>query len=284
MPADVTVVVPVFDKAAFLPACLDSILGQSHRRLQVICIDDASKDGSGRILDEYAAREPRLAVIHNTVNMGAGRSRNIGIESASGQYVQFTDADDLLFPTAIEDLYETCVRDRVDLARGIVSYFDADAPDKHRILDHVADKRCFAPLDDRQFWVPWWHQSFLISRRLLQRPELRFPALSCGEDPVFLAAVLVEAECMSTLSIRTYKYRWTRLAAKGRTTFRHARDYVKHAGLVRSIFLKRKPDCWTRGYGPVVARDIALVLEQCTLTPQERATLARELAEVPPDR
>lgn len=100
MPA-VSVVVPVYGVEPYLRQCLDSILGQSYRDIEVIAVDDASPDECGKILNEYAARDERLQVIHLKDNVGLGPARGIGFAQATGDYVWFVDSDDWLAQGAI---------------------------------------------------------------------------------------------------------------------------------------------------------------------------------------
>ncbi len=91
----ISVILPVYGVADYLPACLDSILDQAAGAgIEVIAVDDASPDGCGRILDERAAADPRLRVVHLGRNAGQGHARNLALGLASGDYVWFIDADD----------------------------------------------------------------------------------------------------------------------------------------------------------------------------------------------
>ncbi|GHH76308.1 glycosyl transferase [Streptomyces sulfonofaciens] len=93
-----SVIVPVFKVQGYLRACLDSVLGQSFADVEVIAVDDCSPDGCGAILDEYAARDPRVKVLHLAENVGLGRARNAGLPDATGDYVLFLDSDDSYTP------------------------------------------------------------------------------------------------------------------------------------------------------------------------------------------
>ena len=97
----VSVVVPVYDVAGFLPDCLNSILASPLADLEVIAVDDASPDSSGTILDQRAAADPRLRVVHLDRTGGQGSARNLGLEIAKGDYVWFVDGDDSLVPGAL---------------------------------------------------------------------------------------------------------------------------------------------------------------------------------------
>lgn len=93
----ISVIIPVYNVAAYLPECLESVLKQDHENLEVILIDDGSKDDSGIICDRYAARDSRVRVIHQE-NGGAAAAKNAGLRIASGEYLSFVDSDDYLEP------------------------------------------------------------------------------------------------------------------------------------------------------------------------------------------
>ncbi|MFJ4789044.1 CDP-glycerol glycerophosphotransferase family protein [Streptomyces sp. NPDC088794] len=99
-----SVIVPVFKVQGFLRECLDSVLEQSYRDIEVIAVDDRSPDGCGAILDEYAARDPRVRVLHLPENVGLGRARNAGMPNATGDFLFFLDSDDTLTPGALRAL------------------------------------------------------------------------------------------------------------------------------------------------------------------------------------
>ncbi|MFF7985525.1 CDP-glycerol glycerophosphotransferase family protein [Streptomyces sp. NPDC007901] len=96
-----SLIVPCFQVQGFLRECLDSVLEQSFHDIEVIAVDDRSPDGCGAILDEYAARDPRVKVLHLPENVGLGRARNAGLPYATGDFVLFLDSDDTLTPGAL---------------------------------------------------------------------------------------------------------------------------------------------------------------------------------------
>lgn len=104
----VSVIIPVYNVSRYLPQCLDSVISQTWRNLEIIIIDDGSTDGSGRICDQYADRDGRIKVIHSP-NRGLSAARNLGLENLKGQYIAFVDSDDLIEPHAIETLIRTAL-------------------------------------------------------------------------------------------------------------------------------------------------------------------------------
>jgi glycosyltransferase involved in cell wall biosynthesis len=100
----VSVVIPVYNVEDFLEECLDSVVNQTLRDIEIICVNDGSPDDSLRILEEYARRDNRITVI-NQDNAGHAVASNRGIDLAKGEYLYLMDSDDMLKTTALEELY-----------------------------------------------------------------------------------------------------------------------------------------------------------------------------------
>ncbi len=116
MTADkISVIVPVYNIAAFLPRCLDSLLAQTHQSMEIIAVDDGSTDESGAVLDEYAAKDARIRVIHQE-NGGVSSARLAGIEAAAGEYIGFCDGDDEVEPDMYERLLANLERYDADIS------------------------------------------------------------------------------------------------------------------------------------------------------------------------
>ena len=99
----ISAIVPVYNSEKYLRRCLDSLVGQTYQNLEIILIDDGSKDGSGTICDEYAAKDSRVVCVHQQ-NGGVSKARNKGLSLANGDYVNFPDSDDFLEPDTFEYL------------------------------------------------------------------------------------------------------------------------------------------------------------------------------------
>lgn len=102
----VSIIIPVYNVETYLPECLDSVLRQSYVNWEAILVDDGSTDGSGRICDDYAGRDSRFRVIHQT-NAGAANAKNTGLDQVTGAYVAFLDSDDWVEPDWLETLVGT---------------------------------------------------------------------------------------------------------------------------------------------------------------------------------
>lgn len=112
----ISVIVPVYNVEKYLRQCLDSLLQQSYRDLEIIMVDDGSQDSSGEVCEEYACKYPHFKVVHKQ-NAGLGMARNTGLEHITGQYVVFVDSDDYLDEDAIEMLYRGLTENHVDMCK-----------------------------------------------------------------------------------------------------------------------------------------------------------------------
>lgn len=117
----VSVVVPVFNAQNTLSRCVDSILGQTYGKIELLLVDDGSKDASPDLCDQIAKEDPRVKVFH-VGNNGAAAARNLGIEHACGEYLTFVDSDDYIDLDNFEVLLGLLVSKKADIACGAVKY------------------------------------------------------------------------------------------------------------------------------------------------------------------
>lgn len=110
----ISIIVPVYNVEEYLSKCLDSIVNQTYKNLEIILIDDGSTDNSGIICDEYSEGDTRIKVIHKK-NKGVSNTRNIGIENASGEYILFVDADDEIEKDYIYVMIKEVIQSDCDL-------------------------------------------------------------------------------------------------------------------------------------------------------------------------
>lgn len=113
----ISVIIPVFNMERYLSACLDSILSQSYKNLEIIIINDGSTDFSLKIAETYAEKEDRIKV-YSYPNEGLSEARNRGLKLATGDYVAFVDADDILLPNALQQLEKFITKEKADIVEG----------------------------------------------------------------------------------------------------------------------------------------------------------------------
>lgn len=126
----ISILVAVYNTAAYLPQCLDSLLSQTLKDIEVICVDDASTDNSLALLHQYAEKDNRVKVFALKENSGQAHTRNVGLSHATGDYIGFVDSDDWLSQDALEKVCES-FRDDVDsvLFRLLYAYTDGSMKD-----------------------------------------------------------------------------------------------------------------------------------------------------------
>ena len=142
----ISVIVPAYNAETWLPACLDSILNQTYKHLEVIVIDDGSNDGTGDILDEYARKDSRIIAVHQK-NAGLVAGREKGISIAKGKYVAFVDADDTIKSDRYERLLWNAVKYEADISHCGMAFIFSDHTEPHYgtgeiiILDNEGGQR-----------------------------------------------------------------------------------------------------------------------------------------------
>ena len=208
----VSVIIPAHNAGPWLGECLESVLAQTLRELEVICIDDASTDNTLSIINAYAERDPRIRVVEFSENLGSGPARNKGIGLATGEFLAFCDADDAYTPAALETLYAKAKSAGVEIAGGNM-----------RVMD--AQLRCIRPLnvitaatvfyedgvreidDYPPLWVPWYHPRYIFSAAFLKNNAVYYPSLIRGQDPPFLAKAFCLAKGIAVCPDLVYLYR-----------------------------------------------------------------------------
>lgn len=134
----ISVIIPVYNSARYLPKCLDSIINQTYQNLEIICINDGSTDNSVKILQNYTKKDPRIKIL-NQKNAGLSTARNSGIKAATGKYITFVDSDDQIKPTMLKDMISTLQDSHADIAvcsfkeiypNGKITHFNKNHPKK----------------------------------------------------------------------------------------------------------------------------------------------------------
>ena len=205
----VSVVVPIYGVEKYLRQCVDSILSQTLKEIEVILVDDGSPDGCPAIVDEYAARDTRVVAIHQE-NGGVSFSRNKALSMAKGEYVSFMDPDDLFYScTVLEDLYKAAVDSGCFVAGGKVLLFN-DGEDPYTSgwsIPLFTNFPHYGVVDYRDFQSLNNFGCYIYSRSFLEREKATFPDLVQFEDPVFFVKVMLAAGKFVALDEVVYLYR-----------------------------------------------------------------------------
>jgi CDP-glycerol glycerophosphotransferase len=216
----ISVVVPVYGVADFLPDCLDSILAGDFD-LEVIAVDDASPDGSGRILDDRAEADPRLRVVHLDRNGGQGQARNLAIEQATGEYVWFVDGDDTVADGGLAAVAAALAAGKPDvlLINWVSSYPGGrTAPNPYAgLLPAVPAEGCTLEDQPQLINLTMTSWSKLFRRDFLAGLDVSFAA-GIHEDILVTCAALLSADAIGAVDAVCYRYRRERKGSALATT------------------------------------------------------------------
>lgn len=161
----ISVLTAVYNTAAYLPECLDSILRQTHEDWQLICIDDASTDGSWDILQEYAARDRRITLLRNECNMGQAKARNRGIAVADGDLITMVDSDDWISPDAFEKI--CAVFGKYPSTDCVLFELEEVSPNGECRRYPLPERRCYSGEEACRLSIDWTIHGVYTARRVL---------------------------------------------------------------------------------------------------------------------
>ena len=216
----VSVIVPVYNCEAYLPACIDSLRKQTLEEIELIFVCDASPDGSLAILREAEKADSRIRVIAFEQNRGVSAARNAGIEAAQGEYVGFCDSDDWVEPEMYGRLYEMALENKADISfcRVFKDYpnkqenvplgFETGARfDKEAIRETLIPAMLSKPADSDELPLSGYTPRNLFRRELIIchrfREEIRY-----AEDLLFIVECMLEAKAAVALDEALYHYRF----------------------------------------------------------------------------
>ena len=194
----VSVIIPVYNTEKYLRECMDSVINQTLKEIEIICVDDGSTDGSLEILKEYAKKDERITVITQE-NLHAGVARNAGLSVARGEYVHFLDSDDWVDLDTYERLYSICIDKKVNFAKFKSYTYDNQLKEiiNSNFTDMVGLTESFVVSIDIQINTaigmsdaPW---SGIYSLNFLNVHNIRFDCLICANDSAFYFRCLFES-------------------------------------------------------------------------------------------
>ena len=205
----ISVIVPVFNVEKYLEKCIDSIINQTYKTLQIILVDDGSTDSSGEICDSYALKDSRVQVIHIN-NSGLPAARNEGLKYANGEYFSFVDSDDWIDSEMYAYLYEQMKL--TDAEVGTVEYFKANgdseekdvSKEKIQLLNQNEFAKIFFKIDSQKIVYYVWNR--LYSSKVIERGMFE-DGRSIGEDVIATYRVLLKCNKIVVSSKKMYYYR-----------------------------------------------------------------------------
>lgn len=216
-----SVIIPVYNTEEYLRQCLDSVINQTYKNLEIICIDDCSADGSYEILKEYEQKDNRIKVFKNEKNLRVGPTRNRGIELATGDYIHFMDSDDWLDLNAYE-IY-------MDKIKGcyILSFplREKGQNGKRTLLSKNSQRlKHLKESNSKKELYKYWdcqNQSKIYDRKFLISNKILYKDYDVAEDILFCYSALISAKNINIIDEALYNYRCNNKNSLSASRYKH---------------------------------------------------------------
>ncbi len=241
-----TVIIPVYNTAPYLYRCLNSVINQRLRELEILVVNDGSTDNSLQILEEFAGKDARIKII-NQKNQGLSVARNTGLECATGEYVAFLDSDDWFDPIMCYNMYRKALREKSDIVLCSITCVDSQTDQEvgntycnEIFLPQKYFRQAFSVKDILPDFLslPVFACSKVYRRAFLEQHRLRFIPHTFMEDNPFFFESFLHAERISALYARFYYYRINRsastMSSKDERFFDHIRIFEYDDALLRN--------------------------------------------------
>ena len=201
----ISVIVPIYNVEKYLNKCIESIINQTYKNLEIILVDDGSPDNCPQICDEYAKKDGRIKVIHKE-NGGLSSARNVGIDVAMGEYLTFIDSDDYVEPNFIEVLYQSLVNNDADISMCGINKIQADKIQEIIVENQILDKDSFWNFfyygNGTPIGVVAWNK--IYKKNIFK--DIRYPLGKINEDEFVIHKIVDKCNKISITNEALYNY------------------------------------------------------------------------------
>lgn len=234
-----SVIIPVYNVEEYLRMCLDSVVNQTLKDIEIICINDGSTDNSGKILDDYTQKDNRITVIHKK-NKGVSVARNIGIDKATGEYLMFVDSDDLLTLAACETAYNTIAEDGSDMliyGHSTLNNGTVKTAKKYQLDHHYSYTELSEITNDKLV-----HICKIYKKKFIQRNNIKFlKNCKTAEDIAFCWTCYLNKAKISEITKPLYIYRINPDGATGHNPRGIASDFYTFKEFEKQNIYQQQP-------------------------------------------
>jgi glycosyltransferase involved in cell wall biosynthesis len=238
-PPIISIIIPVYNAEIYLDSCLNSATQQTLKKIEIICVDDASTDTSRDILSRFAGNDTRVKIIKHDKNKGEGASRNTGLDNARGEYVFHLDADDTIPLDALEKLYTEAYNHGSDMVKGRfnivhesgeIQYLNWSTPNE-KVLNTNIQKSAFLQK------IPTSHCTYIYKRQFLNQHNIRYRTdLIIGLDLVVLTTALCLASTVTLIPEIVYHYYQSKTSViRGKLSIEIAKDAIRTKRITADI-------------------------------------------------
>ena len=277
----VSIIVPVYNSEKYVAKSIESLIKQTLKDIQIILVDDGSKDNSGAICDEYATKDERVMVIHKE-NAGQAKARNSGLDIAQGKYIMFLDADDMYEPDTCENMYNVAEENQADYVSA--NYIMIDENDVKRpkpAFDTEKYGEFELKLSDytKSFFVmnstPW---NKIYNLQFLNENKIRFDVNPPSEDDYFTTLCYMKAQKGYYTNKVIYDYRYN----PNSTSNKCDKVYFKKQNLVykaiyNNFVENNKMGFYRYYYAKKNAYLLCKIIDSELVTDDEKITILKEL-------
>lgn len=255
----ISVIIPVYNVEQHLEKCLESVLKQSLRDIEVICVNDGSTDGCAKILKKFAANDKRLKVITQE-NKGLSVARNNGLSHATSEYIAYVDSDDFVHPEFLQKLYEMAQEYKADIVGCDFAkiYANEDLPNIQNLKPKEYSPALPVLLHRKNFI------HFNVWNKLYTRAVIKSIDFVPGiyfEDWVYNSCVFAGAKSFVWLGEKLYGYRISdNSIMRSRFNRKKLDDYVTGIHAVRKFYKEKFPDQWKEVRNTRIARTVKMLM------------------------
>ncbi|MBQ9516657.1 MAG: glycosyltransferase family 2 protein [Eubacterium sp.] len=214
----ISIIIPVYNTEEYLTECLESVINQTLKEIEIIIINDASPDNSIEIIKRFMSNDSRIVLIDKKHNEGVGKARNDGIDKAKGEFVCFMDSDDLYSENdVLEALYHAAKENHVPVSGGRLELLEDKGTihlKENPFSEYGIDFYQNGMMNYSDFQYDYNYQCYLISRKLITENDIYFPYYSRFQDPPFFIKAMNAAGSYYFIDKPVYRYRLLPSASK----------------------------------------------------------------------
>ena len=271
--AKVSIIVPTYNVEKYIQKCLESLINQTLKDIEIICVDDKSTDGTLSLIKEFQQKDERIKLIENIENVGCSKSRNTGIDSATGEYIGFDDSDDWVDLDFYEKLYDKAVVTQAEVVKGdfVLVY-----PDKE-VKSNVNKKIL---LNKYNFYCEFY--TAIYKKEFLNENKIRFPEdVFTSEDMVFSVGVITKLEKLVCLEGANYFYLY-RSNSKSKTLTPKQKDSILK-GATRIISILNNSSVDNKNYQLIVGNVLLFkMMTRCCRVEKDKEKVKNFIDEINP--
>lgn len=200
----ISVIIPIYNGEEYLEQCIQSVLNQTLKEIELVCVDDGSVDNSAQIIQKYAEKDKRISLFRQK-NQGPGPARNFALKQSRGKFVTFLDADDYYLDNdALEKMVKACEERKVFICASLRKILIKGIEVEEKLFQETDKDKV---IEYHNYQVDYDYQSYLFHREFLLKNECFFPDYRRYEDPVFLVNALFKAQKFTVANTFLYVYR-----------------------------------------------------------------------------